>query len=74
MLKPEDILALRDADPFVPFQLHLSGGRTIDVANRDFMWVFRNRVHVAIPSGEGRPLDREERIALLHIVSVEEAV
>ena len=72
MLKPEDILALRDAEPFVPFDLHVSDGRTFHIENRDFMWVFKNRVHVAIPSGEGRPLDREERIALMHIVSVEE--
>ncbi|MBI2926327.1 MAG: hypothetical protein HYY24_11570 [Verrucomicrobia bacterium] len=72
MLKPEDILALRDAEPFVPFDLHLSDGRTFHIENRDFMWVFKNRVHVAIPSGEGRPLDREERIALMHIVSAEE--
>ncbi len=73
MLKPEEILPLRDANPFVPFRLHLSDGRAIQVDDRDFMWVFRNRVHVATPSGEGRPLDREERIALMHIVSVEEA-
>jgi hypothetical protein len=73
MLRPEAILALRDANPFVPFQLHLSDGRTVTVNNRDFVWVFQNRVNVAIPSGEGRPLDREERIALIHIVSVAEA-
>jgi hypothetical protein len=73
MLKAEDILALRDASPFVPFHLHLSDGRTIRIDNRDFLWVFKHRVNVATPSGEGRPLDREERIALMHIVSVEQA-
>ncbi len=72
MLKPEDILVLRDATPFVPFDLHLSDGRTIRIENRDSMWVFKNRVNVAFPSGEGRALDREERIALMHIVSVVE--
>jgi hypothetical protein len=73
MLKPEDILALRDAQPFVPFQLHLSDGRTIGVNNRDFIWVFKNRINVAIPSDAGHLLDREERIALMHIVSIAEA-
>ena len=48
--------------------------RSIAVNNRDFVWVFNNRVNVAIPSGAGRPLDREERIALLHIINVAEAV
>jgi hypothetical protein len=73
MLKPGQILALRDATPFVPFHLRLSDGRTVAVQNRDFIWVFKNRVNVAIPAGEGQPLDREERIALLHIVSAVEA-
>ena len=72
MLKPEDILALRDANPFVPFHLHLSDGRTIEIDNRDFMWVGRHRVTIGIPSGPDRLVDREERIALMHIVSLEE--
>ncbi len=72
MLKAEEILELRDAHPFGPFQLHLSDGRSIRIENRDCLWVFKNRVQVAIPSGAGRPLDREERIALLHVVSAEE--
>ncbi|MEK7675301.1 MAG: hypothetical protein AAB676_05640 [Verrucomicrobiota bacterium] len=72
MPRPEDILVLREANPFVPFHLRLSDGRTLCIENRDFVWVFKNRVHVAIPSGAGRPLDREERVALMHIVSIEE--
>jgi len=72
VLKPEDILALRDAEPFVPFDLHLSDGRTFHIENRDFMWVGKHRVTIGIPSGPDRLVDREERIALMHIVSVEE--
>ncbi|PYI87145.1 MAG: hypothetical protein DME26_07080 [Verrucomicrobia bacterium] len=64
---------MRDAHPFIPFHLHLSDGRTVRIDNRDFVWVFKHRVNVAIPSGEGRPLDREERIALMHIVSAVES-
>ena len=56
MPRPEDILVLREANPFVPFHLRLSDGRTLCIENRDFVWVFKNRVHVAIPSGAGRPL------------------
>ncbi|MBM3841188.1 MAG: hypothetical protein FJ398_25190 [Verrucomicrobia bacterium] len=74
MLKPEDILALRDADPFVPFQLHLSDGRTVRVENRDFIWVGRHRITIGLPSGSTRLVDREERIALMHIASAEELV
>jgi hypothetical protein len=72
MLKPEDILDLRDADPFVPFDLHLSDGRVIRVDNRDFLWVGRRRITLGIPTGPSRLVDREERIALLHIVSAVE--
>ena len=71
-MKPEDIKALLDATPFVPFNLHLSDGRTIKIDNRDFVWVGRHRLTIGIPS-EDRLIDREERVSLLHIVSVEEA-
>lgn len=71
-MKPEDIKALLDATPFVPFNLHLSDGRTVKIDNRDFVWVGRHRLIIGIPS-EDRLIDREERISLLHIVSVEEA-
>ena len=73
MFKPEDILALRDANPFVPFDLHLSDGRTVRIDNRDVLWVGSRRVTVGIPSGPDRLIDREERIALIHIVSLVEA-
>jgi len=74
MPKPEDILLLRDANPFVPFELHLSDGRTLRVDNRDFLWVGRHRLTLGIPSGASRLVDREERVALMHVVSAVEIV
>lgn len=71
-MKPEDIMALLNASPFVPFSLHLSDGRTIKVESRDFVWVGRHRITMGIPTPD-RLVDREERISLLHIVSVKEA-
>jgi len=72
VLVAEDILGLRNAAPFKPFRLHLSDGRTFVVENPDTLWVFRNRVNLAFPAEPGHALDREEKIAMVHIVRVEE--
>ena len=72
-MKQDAIEAMLNASPFVPFNLHLSDGRTIKIEHPDFVWTFKNRITIGIRSGEGRRVDREEKIALLHIVSVEEA-
>ena len=62
-----------NTNPFVPFYLHLSDGRSIKIEHRDFVWTSKHRITIGIPSGEGRRVDREEKVSLLHVVSLEEA-
>jgi hypothetical protein len=72
-MTPQDINQLLERSPFVPFRLHLSNGQTFDVKHRDFVWVFRSRLELAIPAPENsRIMDHAEHIALVHIARVEE--
>jgi hypothetical protein len=56
--------------PFVPFRIHRSDGRIFDVRYREMVWVSRHVAVVGIFAPDGY-LDRNETIALVHIVSLE---
>ncbi|MBI5772218.1 MAG: hypothetical protein HZA89_00565 [Verrucomicrobia bacterium] len=72
-MKPEDLKMLLETNPFVPFRIHLSDGKAFDIKHPDFVWVFRTRVDIAVPSEDERGIkDHVERCSLLHIVRLEE--
>jgi len=56
--------------PFAPFRIHLSDGRMFDVRHREMVWVGHRVALVGIFGLDGY-LDRDERIALAHVVSLE---
>jgi hypothetical protein len=73
MMTPQHITALLERTPFVPFRIHLTNGQTFDVKHPDFVWVFRSRLELAVPStDEQKIMDRAEHISLLHITRIEE--
>jgi len=71
-MKPEDIRELRDAQPFVPFRICLSDGKSYEIPHRDFVMISRTVIDVGI-SNESEPgiYDQIVRISPLHIVRVE---
>jgi len=72
-MRPQDITALLERTPFVPFRLHLSNGQVFDVKHPDFVWVFRSRLELAVPAPEDEKIkDHSEHISLLHIARIEE--
>jgi hypothetical protein len=69
----DDLRALVERVPFVPFRLHLSNGQWFDVQHPDFLWIFRNRLELAAPEQPGRGIiDHAEHIALPHVARVED--
>jgi hypothetical protein len=69
----QDLKTLLERSPFVPFRIHLSNGQTFDVNHADFVWLFRSRLELAVPSSDDRRImDHAEHIALLHIARIEE--
>lgn len=72
-MSADDMKRLLERSPFVPFRIHLSNGQTIDVRHPDFVWVFKSRLEVAVPSSDDASImDHAEHVSLLHIARVEE--
>lgn len=66
----EELRNMLMQQPFVPFRIHLSDGRVFDVRHREMVWVGRHTAVVGMFAPDGY-LDRNETIALVHMVSLE---
>ena len=62
----ESIRKLMRAQPFVPFEIHLSGGEVHRVTHPESAWVAGSEVYVYYPD-----TDRVAWLSLLHVTSVE---
>ncbi len=71
-MRPEDIRELRDANPFVPFRICLTGGKTYDIPHRDFVMIARTVIDIGIATNPSSSVyDQIVRVSPLHIVRVE---
>jgi hypothetical protein len=71
-MRPEAIRELKDAQPFVPFRICLTDGKSYDVPPRDFVMVARTVIDIGITSAPGSGIyDQIVRISPLLIVRVE---
>ena len=71
-MRPEDIRELKDAQPFVPFRICLTDGKSYDVPHRDFVMVARTVIDIGIASSPGTGIyDQIVQVAPLHIVRIE---
>jgi hypothetical protein len=71
-MRPEDIRELREAEPFVPFRICLTDGKSYDVPHRDFVMIARNVIDIGLARTTGEGIyDQIARISPLHIVRVE---
>jgi hypothetical protein len=61
-------------NPFRPFRIHTSDGRTYDIFNHDMMFVKRNGVEVALDLDldANSVAERFAKVALLHITALED--
>ena len=72
-MSADDMKRLLERSPFVPFRIHLSNGSAVDVRHPDFVWLFKSRLEVAVPSpDDAKIMDYAEHVSLLHIARVEE--
>jgi hypothetical protein len=72
-MNAEDLKRLVERQPFRPFRIHLTDGRSFDILHPDFVWVLRHRIEIGISEQpNGTIPDRAEFVALLHVVSIEE--
>jgi len=60
------------AQPFKPFRLCLSDGKTYDINNHDMAWVIRGTVYVGINLDANDLAERAAQCAILHITRLED--
>jgi hypothetical protein len=60
------------AQPFKPFRICMSDGKTYDITNHDMMFVKRNAVLVGIDLDNNSIAERLVECALLYITRVED--
>ena len=71
-MRPEDIRELRDAQPFVPFRICLTDGKSYDVPHRNFLMIARAVIDIGVSSHPDHGVyDQIVRVSPLHIVRVE---
>jgi len=59
-------------NPFRPFRLHTSDGKSYAITNHDMMFIKRNGVEVALDLDQNSVAERFAKIALLHITAIED--
>ncbi len=67
----QDLTELLRAQPFVPFRIHATDGRTYDVRHPDQALVLLTRVILPVPSEKDIP-ESPEHLSLSHIIRAEE--
>jgi hypothetical protein len=70
-MRPEDLREFNRREPFMPYRIHITGGKTYEVHHPDQVIVLRSRIAVGVGENSGIP-ERLEHVALLHILRIEE--
>jgi hypothetical protein len=71
-VRPNDLFEWSRANPFVPFRIHLNGGRTFDIRHPELIQVGRSTAYVFTRSGGPEdPVERMDMISLLMIETVQ---
>jgi hypothetical protein len=75
-MNAEEIKRLLTAKPFVPFRLHLSSGKHVDVMHPELAFVSKGTLYLGSPVSDPTidVPDRVEFISMLHIVRLEPPV
>ena len=72
-MRPDDIHSWLRRDPFQPFRLHISNGRSFDVTQPGMVWVGRNWLMVGDldPDFPVPTVTTAHHVTLLHINHIE---
>ncbi len=70
-MRPEDLREFTRRQPFAPYRIHVTGGKTYDIYHPDQVIVLRSRITIGVGDENGVP-EHTEHIALIHIVRIEE--
>lgn len=69
-MRAEDFHEFTRRQPFTPFRIHTTEGRSYDVHHPDQVMPLRSRVIVGV-GGDAEVPDRSDHIALIHVARIE---
>jgi hypothetical protein len=72
MVNAEQIKKLVDAQPFKPFRICTSDGKTYDITNHDAAFVKRQYVEVGIDLDPHGIAENFDRCAIMHITRIQD--
>ncbi len=73
MFTAKHIKGLMDANPFIPFKIRMSNGKTYDVPNHDAAFVSQNIVEVGTDMNSDNIPRHIVQCSILHIAEIEKA-
>ena len=74
MITATELKARMTANPFVPFRICMSDGKTYDITNHDALLVTRNAAIVGVSHGPEDIAERYATCAILHITRIEDNI
>jgi len=72
MFTAKQIKDMMTAQPFKPFRICMSDGKTYDITNHDMAMVASNSIEVGLNPDPDGVLERFVRCAIIHITRIEE--
>jgi len=72
MFNAEQIKKIMDAQPFKPFRICMSDGKTYDITNHDAAFVTRNYIEVGTDPDPKGIAEHIDRCAIIHITRIED--
>jgi hypothetical protein len=68
-----DLKSHLTSDPFIPFRIHMTGGKSFEIIHPDQVLLTQTRAHIDVqPDAQHGIPDHAEYCSLLHVVRVEE--
>ena len=72
-MRPDELLALIRARPFLPLRVYCTDGKTYDIRHPDQIIVLRGRVDIGVGAdAETGAAERVDHVSLLHVLRVED--
>ena len=72
-MRPEDIKAVRDREPFVPFRIVFTDGKSFQIPHRDFLMISRHTLEIGVAREPGSAIPEEiVHASPLHVVRIEQ--
>jgi hypothetical protein len=71
-MRPEDIKQIRDAQPFTPFRIVFTDGRTFEIPHRDHLFIAQHTLEIGVEPNPTTGIPEETvHASPLHVVRIE---